>query len=317
MYKHYPRVRYHWNGKNITVKNSDEEAALGGGWADTPAAFDADKGARRARTGEQDPVKWVDEWSVPGLSSAHRRNIKAQLLRADSTFERSVDPDFAMAACMQQGFNGIVRVLFEAGILTEDLLRKDVSELVWDSAIAGGWWRLASETYEEIFPEQLGHYWVWRDDSRDWKGLFRGEAREWEATLLEAPSREMPAAPACMPIDHPESQAFAHLAARAMDKGKLPATVACVSVEAASAEPSDECRDFASEAQRIDAIGAYTRCWHCSEAALARTARVDPADLSKWKKSLLPVESEKKARIERVLKNSEAPTPRARRSRDS
>lgn len=60
---------------------------------------------------------------------------------------------------------------------------------MWDSAIAGAWWRLASESRQDIFPEQLGHYWVWRDDSRDWKGLFRAEVGEWRAALLDAPSR--------------------------------------------------------------------------------------------------------------------------------
>jgi len=119
----------------VTVKNSDEEAALGGGWADTPAAFNPYKGARRARTEDQDPVKWLDEWSVPGLLPEHRRNIKAQLLRADGVFDRSLDSDSTVLA-MRQAFDGIARVLFEAGILTEDLLRKDVRQFVWDSAIA-------------------------------------------------------------------------------------------------------------------------------------------------------------------------------------
>jgi hypothetical protein len=317
IHQEYPKTKYHWNGKAITIKNSDEEAALGGGWANTPAAFDAYKSARQARTEEQDPTKWLDEWSVPGLSSEHRKKIKAQLLRADGVFERSLDPDSAVLASMRQAFDGIARVLFEAGILTEELLRKDVSQLVWDSAIAGGWWRLASETRQDIFPEQLGRYWVWRDDSRDWKGLFRAEAAEWEATLLEARSPEMPAAPASMSTDHPEPQAFSQLAASPPDKGNLPATVASVSTEAASSAPSDECPDFTSAAQRIDAVAAYTKSWQCSAAALARTARVDPGDLSKWKKDLLPVESDKKARIEKTLKSNEAPSPTAKRSRNS
>ena len=193
IHQDYPKVKYHWNGKTVTVKNADEEAALGGGWANTPAAFAPYKGARPARLEEQNPVKWVDEWSAPGLSAEHRKKIKAQLLRADGAFERSPDPDSAALASMRQAFDGIARVLFEAGILTEDLLRKDIPQLVWDCAISGGWWRLASETRQDIFPEQIGRYWVWRDDSRDWKGLFRAEAGQWEATLLEAPLREGPA----------------------------------------------------------------------------------------------------------------------------
>lgn len=199
IHQDYPRVKYHWNGKTRTVKNSDEEAGLGGGWADTPGAFEAYRGARQARTEKQDPIKWVDEWSVPGLSAEHRKKIKAQLLRADGAFERSLDADSAALASMRQAFDGIVRVLFEAGILTKDLLRTEVPQLVWDSAIAGGWWRLASEARQDIFPEHLGRYWVWRDDSRDWNGLFRAEVGEWEATLL-APELRTSALPVRKPV---------------------------------------------------------------------------------------------------------------------
>jgi hypothetical protein len=46
---------------------------------------------------------------------------------------------------------------------------------VWDSAIAAGWWRCASETPQGIFPERVGHYWVWRDEGTDWQRLFQGE----------------------------------------------------------------------------------------------------------------------------------------------
>jgi hypothetical protein len=122
IHQDYPRVKYHWNRKPITVQNWDEEAALGGGWASSPGAFEAFTGERPARTKEQDPVKWLEEWSVPGLSSEHRKKIKAQLLRADGMFERSFDLDSAALAAMRQAFDGIARVLFEAGILTEDLL---------------------------------------------------------------------------------------------------------------------------------------------------------------------------------------------------
>jgi hypothetical protein len=69
---------------------------------------------------------------------------------------------------------------------------------------------------------------------------------------------------------------------------------------------------------RSSALAAYTRHWStnewsCSEASLARTAKVHPSDLSKWKRSRLPVKSEKRARIEKVLSNNEAPTPKTRR----
>jgi hypothetical protein len=85
---------------------------------------------------------------------------------------------------MRIALDGIAGVLFESGILTEQLLENDMPEFVWNSAIAGGWWRFASETPRDIFPERLGHYWVWRDESRDWQGLFRAETAEWQARLL-------------------------------------------------------------------------------------------------------------------------------------
>jgi hypothetical protein len=66
--------------------------------------------------------------------------------------------------------------------------------------------------------------------------------------------------------------------------------------------------DFTSEEGRNSAVAAYAEYWKCSEAGLARTAKVDPADLSKWKKGLLPPASDKKARIENALRNNDAPT---------
>jgi hypothetical protein len=163
----------------------DEDVALGGGWADSPATFDRYKDPRPARTDHQDPLKWVDDWPVSGLSSEHRKKIKAQLLRADAAFWKSTDADSAGLASMKLVFEGVAQVLFDARILTEQLLQGEIPALVWDSAIAGGWYRFASETPERIFPEPLRHYHVWRDEAKDWKALFRVETAEWLAQLLE------------------------------------------------------------------------------------------------------------------------------------
>jgi hypothetical protein len=65
--------------------------------------------------------------------------------------------------------------------------------------------------------------------------------------------------------------------------------------------------DFSSEPERNAAVTAYTTRWSCSEASLARTATVDPADLSKWKKGLLPATSDKLTRIEKALRNNDEP----------
>jgi hypothetical protein len=80
--------------------------------------------------------------------------------------------------------------------------------------------------------------------------------------------------------------------------------------------------DFASEPGRDRAVAAYVERWTtdqqaCSEASLARTANVDPADLSKWKKGLLPLESGKKTRIEEALRNNTPPILPSRRNPDT
>jgi len=86
----------------------------------------------------------------------------------------------------------------------------------------------------------------------------------------------------------------------------------------ATTAPLVENFDFASEPGRITAIAEYVkRGDDCPEASLARTAKVHPADLSKWKKGLLPAASDKKARIETALRNNDPPTPAARRDSDT
>jgi hypothetical protein len=80
--------------------------------------------------------------------------------------------------------------------------------------------------------------------------------------------------------------------------------------------------DLTSSEGRIAAITTYTERWTtdsfiCSEASLARTAKVDPADLSKWKKGRLPVGSDKKVRIEKALKDNQPPTPLSRPNSDT
>jgi hypothetical protein len=121
------------------------------------------------------------------LTSEHRKKINAQLLRADVAFDRAPDSEAGALAAMRQAFDGIAQVLLDAGILTEDLLREEILHLVWDSAIAGGWWRLASQSRQDIFPEKIGRYWVWREDNPEAQGLLRAEIRHWRADLLDAP----------------------------------------------------------------------------------------------------------------------------------
>jgi hypothetical protein len=184
---HYPSWRHHWTKKETIAQNAAADAALGGGWAGSSAAFELYRAPRPPRTDLQDPTRWVDNWAVSELAPRDRKLIKAQLLRAESAFWKSPDADSADLAAMKLAFDGIAKVLFAAGILTDQLLQDEIPILVWDSAIAGGWYRHASETPERIFPERLGHYHVWRDETKDWNRLFRAETAHWLAALLEVP----------------------------------------------------------------------------------------------------------------------------------
>ncbi len=308
----YPSWRYGWNNKTIIVNNAEEDAALEVGWVKTPAAFEPYLGSRPRKRSDQDETKWVDHWAIHGLSQDHRKKIKAKLMRVDAEFWRSPDAAGAELDFMRRAFAGIAEVLSAAGLLTEELVRHRIQELVWDSAIAGGWYRFAAETQDNIFPERQGHYWVWRDDGIDWKGLFHSETKEWLAWLLEN-----------TPEDGGASRPPDKAAASALDNQSaaipgLPES----EVDSAPAASSEGCLDFASEAGRASAIAAYigywtTAEWVCSEASLARTAMVDPADLSKWKKAPLPEGSAKTKRIEAALKNNEPPTPPAERQAEA
>jgi len=186
-FQEYPKCKYHYTGRTIEVKTADEEAKLElqGGWANTPGAFLKYQGPWRLGP-QHDPTKWVDQWSVEGLSEALRKKIKAQLLKAHAAFWKAPDAPNANTDAMRQAFDGVAGAVFEAGLLSEPCLAEYIPQLVWDSAIAGGWWRLASDTPQSMFPERLGQYWVWRDESRDWNLLFAPEAAEWQAKLLES-----------------------------------------------------------------------------------------------------------------------------------
>jgi hypothetical protein len=186
IHQEYPKIKYHWSGKTVTVKTLDEEVGLGGGWADSPSAFEPYLGQRPVRTEDQDPTKWLPDWSVPGLTAEQRRKINAVLLRADATFDRSPNADTGAMIAMRQAFDAIAQVLFDSGILTEQVLQMDLPRLIWESAICACWWRFASESRNPTFPERMGRYWIWRSNSAEAQSLFLAETREWRAALLDA-----------------------------------------------------------------------------------------------------------------------------------
>src|ERR1035437_3879697 len=130
----FPSCRYHYSGKTMVVKNPEEDAALGGGWARNPTAFDPYKGLRRLGP-QHDPVKWADQWPVDGLSEGDRRKIKARLQRAHSAFWKLPDDPNADINAMRLAFDGVAQVLFAAGLLTEQLLANDIPRLVWSCSV--------------------------------------------------------------------------------------------------------------------------------------------------------------------------------------
>jgi len=187
----YPTFVQHWDGRKKTVENPAALEALGRGWS-LRDDFVPYLGPRPPRTDQLDPTTWVDDWTVPGLTGQHRVKIRAALWRVDGEFSKSPDAEGADVAAIKRAFDEIAKVLFDSGLLTEQFLQTEIPALAWDSAVAGGWWRYASETPGRIFPEQIGHYWVWRPDGRDWLGLFRAEAAGWRAQLLDGPTKEDP-----------------------------------------------------------------------------------------------------------------------------
>jgi len=97
-------------------------------------------------------------------------------------------------------------------------------------------------------------------------------------------------------------------------RGRSPKTVSSKPTTNSKESIAD---DFSTEARRNKAIASYKERWteklgKCSDASLARSARVHPADLCKWKKSMLPSGSGKKERIEDALRNDTRPIPPVR-----
>jgi len=190
----YPAIRYHYSGQETIVHNAEEDEALGGGWAERPHDWLRYKGARRLDP-RHDPIKWVDQWPLESLRESLKNQIKARLLKIHARFWQNPDQPGADTEAMVVALDQIAQVLFDAQFLREHHLTHEIPELIWDSAIAGGWWSLASETPSRMFREKLGRYWVFRDDTRNWDMLFGTAVAKWRAILLEsrAPGSEPPA----------------------------------------------------------------------------------------------------------------------------
>jgi hypothetical protein len=285
IHQEYPTVRHHWIKQEKLVKNADEDAALGPGWGPKDA-FAPYRGARSGGNDRHDPVKWVDSWRVPGLSPECRNKIKAQMLRADGAFWRAPDSASADLSAMNLAFDGVARVLFEAGILTKSRLENEIPTLIWDSAIACGWYRFASETPERIFPERLGHYHVWRDESQVRTGLFRVETAEWLARLLEVSPELVSATQA---NDQPTSPV---LQSEVSDE--------LVDIGASDGSPTTEGADLAGTPE--DRLSRFMQKHPgTTYADIKFSANVHTAEFQDWRRGKLKSDSVMSERIEDVL----------------
>jgi hypothetical protein len=93
---------------------------------------------------------------------------------------------------MRLAYEGVAQVLFDAVALTQEVLDVDLPIFIWDCAVAGRWWHLASEQPTEVFSERIGHYWFWKDHGDSWRHLFRAESSGWQARLLERSAQFKP-----------------------------------------------------------------------------------------------------------------------------
>ena len=183
----YPAWRYSWNRKSTIVKNIEEDKALGGGWTDRPDAFEQHEDSRPRRQHNPDPLRWVNLWHGDELPDEVRRKLQAAVLRADGSFWEAPNAPGAVTQPMRLALRDLAKGLFTSKMLTEQILTDELPILVWDTAIAAEWWHRASETRTEIFPEPMGHYWVWLGEEEDWPNLFRAPIQYWRAELLDVP----------------------------------------------------------------------------------------------------------------------------------
>ena len=288
----YPAWRYHYTGKEVKVNSAAEDEALGGGWAEGPWDLKRYQGPRQASP-EHDPKKWVDEWNVPGLSADQRKAIKAALWKAHSAFWDSPNTPNADVEAMKLAFDRIAQILFDAGLLNDHVLAKDLPPFVWDSAIAGGWWRFASEARTSMFRERLGRYWVWRDDSRNWDLLFVAKTALWQAKLLEASP----------PVSDP---------AGASEKQQSPQASSSISGPSLEQPPQPIPKRISTSRQgqmRETALQSFVRDHQIPIAAVGRAARVHRKNLSQWRSGELPEDSVMSRRIEDVLSGRTALLP--------
>jgi hypothetical protein len=118
---------------------------------------------------------------------AWRTRIKVVLLQAHAAFHRGDFQDpYKFIQPMQQAFDGIASVLFDAKLLTLKFMEDELRLLVSESAVAGGWLYFAGdEPLTEIFPGYIGHASTWeRINEPNLRLIFSAEIAEWHSRIL-------------------------------------------------------------------------------------------------------------------------------------
>ena len=94
------------------------------------------------RTSRQQPnvLACVDGWAVVDLSGAVRIRIKEIFLQQNVAYSQAWRQDsFADVPCMKNAFNQIAEILFEARVLTVEIVELKLPDLLWDFGVAAGW----------------------------------------------------------------------------------------------------------------------------------------------------------------------------------
>jgi hypothetical protein len=119
------------------------------------------------------------------------RYAASPLLRGHAAFHRALDwtDSFRFVPALQQMYSEVAGVLFDANLLTVELLENGLRVLMVEAAIAGGWiWFVgAAEQAQrtEIFPGYLGNVEAWERLDRSLPLLFSAEIAEWRSKLLD------------------------------------------------------------------------------------------------------------------------------------
>jgi hypothetical protein len=90
---------------------------------------------------------------------------------------------------MQQAFDGIAKILFDANLLTLEILENQLRLFVLEAAIAGDWMTYFAhdEPRTAIFPGYLGNATMWKElqERAPLPRIFLAEIAEWRSKLLD------------------------------------------------------------------------------------------------------------------------------------